>query len=475
MTQKNENLSEHISVKEAQMAEVLAKIVRDKYVWVEERKQTQPLERFKDDLVPSDRGFYDSLTSGKTAFITECKKASPSKGLIRDEFDLDYIASVYNEHADAISVLTDEKYFQGSFDFLPQVRNQVTQPVLCKDFMVDTYQVYLARHYGADAILLMLSVLNDDEYRTLADVAHSLNMGILTEISNEDELHRAVNLGAQVIGINNRNLRDLTTDLNRTKELSPLIRQLAPQATVISESGIYNNQQVRDLAEYADGFLIGSSLMAEKNLELAVRKVILGENKVCGLTQPEDAAKAYQAGAVFGGLIFVKNSPRYVDLETARLTMSGAPLQFVGVFQNEAIEFILDTVNELGLKAVQLHGQEDQQFVDDLKTQLPENVEIWKAYGVTDSLPTLLSSNVDRHLLDTKIGSQTGGTGLVFDWSLIGDPSRVMLAGGITPFNAQKASQQGCLGLDLNSGVESSPGKKDLTKLNQAFAAIRDY
>lgn len=475
MTHKNNHLSEHVSAKEAQMAEVLAKIVRDKYSWVEERKQAEPLESFKGNLTPSDRDFYQALSGEKTAFITECKKASPSKGLIRDDFDLDYIASVYNRHADAISVLTDEKYFQGNFDFLPQVRNQVTQPVLCKDFMVDTYQVYLARHYSADAILLMLSVLDDEQYRALAEVAASLNMGILTEVSNEDELHRAVNLGAKVIGINNRNLRDLSTDLNRTKELAPLIRKLAPQATMISESGIYTNQQVRDLSAYADGFLIGSSLMAEKNLELAARKVILGENKVCGLTHPDDAAKAYRAGAVLGGLIFVKSSPRYVDMETARLTMSGAPLNYVGVFQNEAADFILDTVKSLGLKAVQLHGQEDQQFVDQLRSQLPGDVEIWKAYGVTDSTPSLLSNNIDRHLLDTKIGSQTGGTGLVFDWSLIGDPSRVMLAGGITPFNAQKAAQQGCLGLDLNSGVESSPGKKDQTKLNQAFAAIRDY
>lgn len=475
MTHKNNHLSEHVSAKEAQMAEVLAKIVRDKYSWVEERKQAEPLESFKGNLTPSDRNFYQALSGEKTAFITECKKASPSKGLIRDDFDLDYIASVYNRHADAISVLTDEKYFQGSFDFLPQVRSQVTQPVLCKDFMVDTYQVYLARHYSADAILLMLSVLDDEQYRALAEVAASLNMGILTEVSNEDELHRAVNLGAKVIGINNRNLRDLSTDLNRTKELAPLIRKLAPQATVISESGIYTNQQVRDLSAYADGFLIGSSLMAEKNLELAARKVILGENKVCGLTHPDDAAKAYRAGAVLGGLIFVKSSPRYVDMETARLTMSGAPLNYVGVFQNEAADFILDTVKSLGLKAAQLHGQEDQQFVDQLRSQLPGDVEIWKAYGVTDSIPSLLNNNIDRHLLDTKIGSQTGGTGLVFDWSLIGDPLRVMLAGGITPFNAQKAAQQGCLGLDLNSGVESSPGKKDQTKLNQAFAAIRDY
>lgn len=475
MTQKKDNLSEHVSVKEAQMAEVLGKIVRDKYQWVAERKKTQPLETFQADLTPSDRSFYQALSGDKTAFIMECKKASPSKGLIRADFDLDYIASVYNKHASAISVLTDEKYFQGQFEFLPQVRNQVSQPVLCKDFMIDSYQVYLARHYSADAILLMLSVLSDEEYQTLAEVAHSLNMGVLTEVSNEEELHRAVALGAKVIGINNRNLRDLSTDLNRTKELAPTIRQLAPEAVVISESGIYTHQQVRDLVDYADGFLIGSSLMAEDNLELAVRKITLGANKVCGLTHADDAAKAYQAGTVFGGLIFVKSSPRYVERENARLVMSGAPLNYVGVFQNEEVDFVLETVKELGLKAVQLHGDEDQDFVDTLRAQLDSNVEIWKAYGVRDQQPTLLTANIDRHLLDTKIGSQTGGTGLVFDWSLIGDPSQVMLAGGITPFNAQKASQQGCLGLDLNSGVESSPGKKDATKLQQAFAAIRDY
>ncbi|NOH61715.1 bifunctional indole-3-glycerol-phosphate synthase TrpC/phosphoribosylanthranilate isomerase TrpF [Vibrio sp. RE88] len=475
MTQTQDKLSEHVSIKEAKMAKVLAKIVRDKYVWVEERKASQPFDTFKANLTPSDRSFYDAVSGDNTAFITECKKASPSKGLIRDDFDLDYIASVYNNHADAISVLTDEKYFQGSFDFLPQVRKQASQPILCKDFMVDTYQVYLARHYSADAILLMLSVLDDAEYKELEEVAHSLNMGILTEVSNEEELHRAVKLGAKVIGINNRNLRDLTTDLNRTKELAPTIRELAPEATIISESGIYTHQEVRDLVDFANGFLIGSSLMAEDNLELAVRKVTLGENKVCGLTHPDDAAKAYQAGAVFGGLIFATKSKRCVDLETARLTMSGAPLKYVGVFQNQEIDTVTATAKELGLTVVQLHGEEDQSYVDALHAQLGDDIEIWKAYGVTDTLPTLLDAPISRHLLDTKVGSQSGGTGLVFDWSLISDASKIMLAGGISPFNAQKAAQQGCLGLDLNSGVEMSPGKKDAEKLQQAFDAIRSY
>ncbi|WP_428794856.1 bifunctional indole-3-glycerol-phosphate synthase TrpC/phosphoribosylanthranilate isomerase TrpF [Vibrio nomapromontoriensis] len=454
------------------METVLARIVDDKRVWVEARKQSQPLESFKAQLTPSDRSFYDALSTGKTAFILECKKASPSKGLIRDDFDLDYIASVYNNHASAISVLTDEKYFQGNFDFLPQVRGQVKQPVICKDFMVDTYQVYLARHYQADAILLMLSVLNDDEYRELAAVADSLNLGILTEVSNEQELERAIKLQAKVVGINNRNLRDLSVNLDRTKELAP---KLPAGTIIISESGIYNNQQVRDLSHYATGFLIGSSLMAEDNLELAVRKVLLGENKVCGLTHADDAAKAYQAGAVKGGLIFVEKSPRYVDFEAARMVMSGAPLEYVGVFQNHGVDSVARTANDLGLSAVQLHGDEDQAYIDALKPQLQAGIAIWKAHGVKDVLPDLTTIHADRHLLDAQVGEQTGGTGQRFDWQLLNNTNDIMLAGGLSPDNIKQASKLGCIGLDLNSGVESAPGKKDADKLNQAFALLRDY
>jgi indole-3-glycerol phosphate synthase/phosphoribosylanthranilate isomerase len=479
MTQTIDKLSTHISIKEAEMAEVLAKIVGDKYQWVAARKKIQPLGEFKASLTATDRSFYDALSDEQTVFITECKKASPSKGLIRDDFDLYYIASVYNHHANAISVLTDEKYFQGNFEFLSKVRSIAKQPILCKDFMVDTYQVYLARYYSADAILLMLSVLDDEEYQALAEVAHSLNMGVLTEVSNEEELHRAVSLNAKVIGINNRNLRDLSTDLNRTKELAPIIRELAPNTIVISESGIYTHQQVRDLSTFADGFLVGSSLMAEKNLELAIRKLTLGENKVCGLTHSDDAAKAYQAGAVFGGLIFVEASKRHVDIERARLTMSGAPLNYVGVFQNHSVTDVVKTVSELGLFAAQLHGDESQAYIDELKKLLPDNVEIWKAYGVAygidSALPELLESNIARHLLDTQVGSQTGGTGQAFDWSLINNQSAVMLAGGLNQKNANQAAKLGCLGLDLNSGVESAPGKKDIDKLQCTFAAIRNY
>ncbi|CZF79619.1 Tryptophan biosynthesis protein TrpCF [Grimontia celer] len=455
------------------METVLAKIVEDKKEWVAARKASQPLESFINDVVPSDRSFYDALSGNPAKFILECKKASPSKGLIRDDFDLNYIAGVYGNHAAAISVLTDEKYFQGSFNFLPIVRNQVPCPVLCKDFMVDTYQVYLARHHQADAILLMLSVLNDEEYQTLAAVAHELNLGVLTEVSNEEELERAIALNAKVVGINNRNLRDLSIDLNRTKELAP---RLPDDRIVISESGIYTHQQIRELAPFANGFLIGSSLMAETDVEQAVRRVLYGDNKVCGLTRSEDAKAAYDSYANYGGLIFVEKSPRYVDLEAARKVMEGAPLQYVGVFQNHDLNHVADTAKALDLAAVQLHGAEDSEYVKQLRAKLPKGTQIWKAHGVSDTVPHI-EPHADRNLLDSRVGNQSGGTGTQFDWSLVPDEQKesLMLAGGLSSENAKEAAQIGCAGLDFNSGVESEPGIKDKDKLDAAFTALRDY
>lgn len=200
---------------------------------------------------------------------------------------------MYKNYANGISVITDEDFFIGNFANIEIVRKQVTQPILCKDFIIDEYQIFLARHYKSDAVLLILSVLDDSEYKKLAKVANRLGMGILIEISNEEELERALKLKAKVININNRNLRDLSIDLNTTRLLAPKIPK---SVTIISESGIYKNQEVRELRNYVNGFLIGSSIMAERNLEFTVRKIVYGFNKVCGLTSVENVQKAYDAG-----------------------------------------------------------------------------------------------------------------------------------------------------------------------------------
>ncbi|EOW6617523.1 bifunctional indole-3-glycerol-phosphate synthase TrpC/phosphoribosylanthranilate isomerase TrpF [Cronobacter dublinensis] len=452
------------------METVLAKIVADKALWVEARKAQQPLASFQNEIVPSARRFYDALQGARTAFILECKKASPSKGVIREDFDPARIAAVYKHHASAISVLTDEKYFQGCVEFLPIVSAIAHQPVLCKDFIIDPYQIYLARFYQADACLLMLSVLDDDQYRQLAAVAHSLSMGVLTEVSNEEELERAIRLEAKVVGINNRDLRDLSIDLNRTRELAP---RLGHGVTVISESGIHTYGQVRELSRFANGFLIGSALMEHDDLETAVRQVLLGENKVCGLTRPQDAQSAWEAGAVFGGLIFVPSSPRAVTDEQARAVIDAAPLRYVGVFRDAPLDDVAAKAQQLALSAVQLHGDEDQTYISALRASLPATTAIWKAQSVSHALPARNLQYVDRYVLD----NGQGGSGVQFDWSLLEGQSLndVMLAGGLGADNCVQAAQLGCAGLDFNSGVESAPGIKDSDKLAAVFRTLRAY
>ncbi|MBL4941014.1 MAG: bifunctional indole-3-glycerol-phosphate synthase TrpC/phosphoribosylanthranilate isomerase TrpF [Colwellia sp.] len=484
------------------MANILAKIVADKRIEIDALKRAKPLTSFIDDLVPTTKDMYAALRRSKdkpeAGFILECKKASPSKGLIRPDFDVKAICQVYDKYAAAISVLTDEKYFQGNFDYLKLVTDTVSCPVLNKDFFVEPYQVYLARYYGADAILLMLSVLSDEEYLELAEVAEQYNLAILTEISNSDERDRAVKLKAQMIGINNRNLRDLSTDISRTFEFAPT---LPNDCIIISESGIYNNNQVRELAPAVDGFLVGSSLMAMDNnafndIDLACRKLIFGNNKVCGLTAPDYAIVAAKAGARFGGLIFAKKSPRYINKEQALAIVNAsvdksAHLDYVGVFVNQPLvnsegTGVVDLVKSLNLFAVQLHGEEDDDYIAALKMQLAElqekhngaHCKIWQAIAVLDTVPPL-STHVSQHVLDGK----SPGSGKAFDWRVLADSeqdlSNSLLAGGLNSDNINLAlaqlSNEGLFGLDLNSGVETSPGIKSAKKLTQVFREIRNY
>ncbi|MBE6481467.1 MAG: tryptophan synthase subunit beta [Actinomyces ruminicola] len=218
------------------------------------------------DLEPSRRSFADALrtrsgeqASPRPALIMECKSASPSRGTIRSSYDPAALARTYAPWAAAVSVLTEPDRFNGSFDDLAAVRAAVEVPVLCKDFIVDPVQVLAARSLGADAILLMLSVVPDDVYAELAQLAHQLGMEVLTEVSTPAEMHRAAALGAQVIGINNRDLRTLATDVSRTEQLAPL----APSGVVlVGESGVETAADVRRLAGQVDALLIGSALSA---------------------------------------------------------------------------------------------------------------------------------------------------------------------------------------------------------------------
>lgn len=464
------------------MANVLEKIVLDKKAEIAQRKIDFPLSAFKDEVTPSQKDFYGALKAPNASFILECKKASPSKGLIREHFDLDEIIDAYSKYASCISVLTDEKYFQGKFEYLQYVTERVSQPVINKDFFVDPYQIYLARYYNADAVLLMLSVLNDHEYAELSKLAESLSLAVLTEVSNEEEVHRALQLKANIIGINNRNLRDLSTDLATTERLVPIIRESGFEGVIISESGIYTHQEVRRLNPHVDAFLVGSALMAQENLQGAIETLLYGEVKVCGVTSLEQARMIADYPTSYIGLIFVEQSPRFVDDTTALSISQHIEKPLVGVFQNHTIEQVCEKAKHFNLSVVQLHGDESEKYILELKSMLPVACEIWKAIGIereTD-LKQVESSyrHVDKVLLDSKVGNQSGGTGQTFDWrwlSQICETTRIALAGGISPSNANEARLSKAEIIDVNSGVESQKGIKDPAKLDTLFKAIREY
>lgn len=221
------------------------------------------------------------------ALIMECKSASPSKGAIRTSYDPSALAHDYAPVAAAISVLTEPDRFGGDFTHLDAVRAVVQQPVLCKDFIIDPVQVFAARVHGADAILLMLSILDDPTYLLLAGLAGTLGMEVLTEVDSAEQMKRAAYVGARIIGINNRDLRTVEVDLGRTEVLAPL----APEGVVlVSESGVMTRDDVMRLAPHVDALLVGSHLSGAEDPKAAAYKLTGG--------QPSASAAYYETQAL---------------------------------------------------------------------------------------------------------------------------------------------------------------------------------
>lgn len=463
---------------------VLDKIVNERLDWVEKRKGTEPLGTFEGSLRRNSRNFREALRSGGRGmrFIMECKKASPSKGMIRSCFDPTGIARTYTRFASAISVLANEAFFQGKPEYVREVSDAVSLPVLYKDFVVDEYQIFLARKYGASAVLLMLSILTPDAYLAFRKTAESLGLYVLTEASTEDETRLAVELGADIIGINNRNLRTLKVSLDNTRNWGALIP--ADRITV-AESGLTENSQAREMSVYADAFLVGSSLTASGDIDLEERRLVFGNNKVCGLTRASDAALAAECGAVYGGIILAEKSPRFVrdgniDDVMAGTRESGQNLRYCAVTVNAPLEAVAGTVRKHGFSAVQLHGSETPDYIAELRKAVPEGTEIWKAVPVAGSFPeeqVRAYACADRIVLDTKNGSGFGGTGESFGTDILKghDLSKCLIAGGLGAENCAEAAKAGAYGLDFNSRVEERPGIKSEDALRAVFARLRVY
>ncbi len=419
-------------------------------------------------------GLHAALSKPWPGFILECKAASPSAGVLVPDYDPAGLACAYEGMADAVSVLTEPEFFGGELSHLTRVRARLKNvPLLRKDFILGPEEIQEARAYGADAVLLMLSVLDDATWRACFEACRALGMDALTEVHDHGELGRALALGAPIIGINNRDLKTLKVDLGVTERLA---RHIPEDRLVVCESGIGGRADVLRLAPLVDGFLVGTRLSRGGRPDQAARALVVGRVKVCGLTRPEDALAAWQAGATFGGLIFAPDSARRIDAETAAGLQSAAPmLSWVGVFRDQPVGEVSQLAHGLALAAVQLHGNEDAAYARELRDRLPAGCEIWKAVPGRAPLTDSCAFAADRLLFDSGPEGKLGGSGQEFDAGALTDIdiSGHVLAGGIGPGNVQRATRLGAWMLDVNSGVEAAPGIKDPALLQALFERLR--
>lgn len=257
---------------------ILEKIVADNQLELEAKKRSFPLAELQGvaSEQPTPLNFASALRGERVQLIAEVKKASPSKGIIRPDFNPVEIARIYaGNGAAAISVLTEAKYFQGNLDHLRDIREGLGDkrlPLLRKDFICDPYQVYESRAYGADSLLLIVAMLTPEKLEELFGLSHQLGMDCLVEVHNETELEIALNSEARVIGINNRDLSTFDVDLTTTKRLRPLIPQ---DRIVVSESGINNRADVEKLKKWGvDAVLIGEALMSAASIVTKMKELL---------------------------------------------------------------------------------------------------------------------------------------------------------------------------------------------------------
>ena len=485
---------------------ILDKIIEATKIRVAQEKQVETPEAVKAAALalPSDTGFpfEAALRQQDFNFICEVKKASPSKGIIAEHFPYLDIAKEYEvAGAAAISVLTEPDFFKGDKKYLQEIASTVKIPVLRKDFIIDEYQIYQAKLWGASAILLICACLDVPTLTKFRELADSLGLSSLVEAHDEHEVQMAIDCGARIIGVNNRNLKDFTVDVQNSVRLRNLVQD---DVIFVSESGLETPEDIQVLRDNNIGVaLMGETFMrspnkVEKLAYLYGPTYYTPKVKMCGISKVETIPAIVDAKPDYMGLVFAP-SKRQVTVEQAKTlveelykqnvvgnnseaeqtepvtsldTASSETIKTVGVFVNETIENLLKIAEEVKLDVIQLHGDEDESFIQILKEQ--SNVEVWKAVQVRSATDAekWIDSSADMLLFDAYHKDERGGTGEVFDWSSLDEFERpFMLAGGIDSTNVARAIRTvRPYGIDISSGIETE-GVKDNEKM-KAFTNI---
>ena len=476
---------------------ILDTIVEATKIRVAQEKQMESPEAVKAVALalPSDTGFpfEAALRQQDFNFICEVKKASPSKGIIAEHFPYLDIAKEYEvAGAAAISVLTEPDFFKGDKKYLQEIASTVKIPVLRKDFIIDEYQIYQAKVWGASAILLICACLDVPTLTKFRELADSLGLSSLVEAHDENEVQMAIDCGARIIGVNNRNLKDFTVDVQNSVRLRNLVQD---DVIFVSESGLETPEDIQVLRDNNIGVaLMGETFMrspnkVEKLAYLYGPTYYTPKVKMCGISKVETIPAVVEAKPDYMGLVFAP-SKRQVTVDQAKILVEelnrgyakkygsdtehdkNDTIKTVGVFVNETIDNLVTIANEANLDAVQLHGDEDETFIQSLKERT--NVEVWKAIQIRTAADTekWIDSSADMLLFDAYHKDERGGTGEVFDWSSLDAFERpFMLAGGIDSTNVARAIRTvRPYGIDISSGIETN-GMKDDKKIT-AFTKI---
>ena len=469
---------------------ILDKIIEATKIRVAQEKQVESPEAVKAAALalPSDTGFpfEAALRQQDFNFICEVKKASPSKGIIAEHFPYLDIAKEYEvAGAAAISVLTEPDFFKGDKKYLQEIASTVKIPVLRKDFIIDEYQIYQAKVWGASAILLICACLDVPTLTKFRELADSLGLSSLVEAHDEKEVQMAIDCGARIIGVNNRNLKDFTVDVQNSVRLRNLVQD---DVIFVSESGLETPEDIQVLRDNNIGVaLMGETFMrspnkVEKLAYLYGPTYYTPKVKMCGISKVETIPAIVDAKPDYMGLVFAP-SKRQVTVEQAKILIEELHKQCinhydikvvktVGVFVNETLDNLVRIADTANLDAVQLHGDEDEAFIQSLKERT--NVEVWKAVQIRSAADAeaWIDSSADMLLFDAYHKDERGGTGEVFDWSCLDEFERpFMLAGGIDSTNVARAIRTvRPYGIDISSGIETD-GVKDDEKI-KAFTNI---
>ena len=469
---------------------ILDKIIEATKIRVAQEKQVESPEAVKAAALalPSDTGFpfEAALRQQDFNFICEVKKASPSKGIIAEHFPYLDIAKEYEvAGAAAISVLTEPGFFKGDKKYLQEIASTVKIPVLRKDFIIDEYQIYQAKVWGASAILLICACLDVPTLTKFRELADSLGLSSLVEAHDEKEVQMAIDCGARIIGVNNRNLKDFTVDVQNSVRLRNLVQD---DVIFVSESGLETPEDIQVLRDNNIGVaLMGETFMrspnkVEKLAYLYGPTYYTPKVKMCGISKVETIPAVVEAKPDYIGLVFAP-SKRQVTVEQAKILIEELHKQCinhydtkvvktVGVFVNETLDNLVRIADTANLDAVQLHGDEDETFIQSLKERT--NVEVWKAVQIRTAADAekWIDSSADMLLFDAYHKDERGGTGEVFDWSSLDAFERpFMLAGGIDSTNVARAIRTvRPYGIDISSGIETN-GVKDDEKIT-AFTKI---